>query len=139
MKRLLRVGGVVKQFIEGFMCDNLDYNPFRELILDMKNKRSEYKKAGLSILQEMCKKLSNGCFGTIIRCDSNETLKCVSENWMMTEYENSVKKRFLLKNGIYMVNITNHSGVDDNGKSKKKQILNHFNSDLVIYHIRKDK
>ena len=103
------------------MCDNLDYNPFRELILGMKKKRSEYKKAGLSILQEMCKKLSNGCFGTIIRCDSNETLKCESENWMMTEYENSVKERFLLKNGIYMVNITNHSGVDDNGKSKKNK------------------
>ena len=56
IEEVVRVGGVIKEFYEGFICDNLDYNPFKEYILDMTAKRNEYKKQGKNILQDMCKK-----------------------------------------------------------------------------------
>ena len=30
IEEVQRVGGVIKEFYEGFICDNLDYNPFKE-------------------------------------------------------------------------------------------------------------
>ena len=56
IEEVVRVGGVIKEFYEGFICDNLDYNPFKEYILDMTAKRNEYKRQGKNILQDMCKK-----------------------------------------------------------------------------------
>ena len=43
---VVRVGGVTKEVYEGFICDNLDYNAFKECILDMTAKKNEYKKQG---------------------------------------------------------------------------------------------
>ena len=85
----------------------------------MTAKRNEYKKQGKNILQDMCKKTSNGMYGGCIRCDIHEILKCVSENWMKTEYDDRVKEYIPLKNGNYLVNVKDHNGVDDNGVSKK--------------------
>ena len=55
-EEVVRVGGIIKEFYEGFICDNLDFNPFKEYILDMTAKRNEYRKQGKNILQDMCKK-----------------------------------------------------------------------------------
>ena len=44
IEEVVRIGGVIKVFYKGFICDNLDYNPFKEYILHMTAKRSEYKK-----------------------------------------------------------------------------------------------
>ena len=43
-EEVVRIGGVFIEFYEGFICDNLDYNPFKEYILDMTAKRNEHKK-----------------------------------------------------------------------------------------------
>ena len=66
IEEVVRVGGVLKELYEGFICDNLDYNPFKEYILDMTAKRNEYKKQGKNILQDMCKIISNGTYGGCI-------------------------------------------------------------------------
>ena len=99
--------------------------------------RNEYKKQGKDILQNMCKITSNGTYGGYIRRDISDVLKCVSEHWMNTEYDDRVEEWFHLKNVNYMAKIQDHGGVDDNGISKKS-ILNHFNLELVYYHIRND-
>ena len=57
---------------------------------------------------------------------------------MKTNYDDRIKEHIPLKNENYLVNIKDHDGVDDNGVSKKKSIVNHFNLDLPSYHIRKD-
>ena len=67
----------------------------------------------------MCKKISNGTYGGCIRWDIHDVLKCVSENWMKTEYDDRVKEYIPLKNGNSLVNVKNHDGVDDNGVNKK--------------------
>ena len=119
IEEVVRVGGVIKKFYEGFICDNLDYNPFEEYILDMTAKRNEYKKQGKNILQDMCKKISYGTYGGCIRCNIHKILKCVSKNWMETEYDDRVKEYIPLKNGNYLVNVEDHNGVEDHGVSKK--------------------
>ena len=62
-EKIVRISGFIKEFYEGFICDNLDFNPFREYILDMTVKRNEYKKQGKDILQNTCKTTSNGTYG----------------------------------------------------------------------------
>ena len=32
IEEVVRIGGVIKELYEGFICDNLDYNPFKEYI-----------------------------------------------------------------------------------------------------------
>ena len=44
IEEVVRIGGVIKEFYEGSICDNLDYNPFKKYILDMTAKRNEYEK-----------------------------------------------------------------------------------------------
>ena len=119
LEEIVRIGGVVLKFYEGFICDNLEFNPFFNFIIDMTAKRNYYKKEGKNILQSMCKAISLGSYGSCIRRDINENFKCVTENWMNAEFDDRVKNWFPLENGNYMVNIIDHVGVDDNGFSKK--------------------
>ena len=118
LEEIVRIGGLVLKFYEGFICDNLEFNPFSNFIIDMTAKRNYYKK-GKKILQTMCKAISLGSYGSCIRRDINEKFKCVTENWMNTEFDDRVKNWFPLENGNFMVNISDHDGVDDNGISKK--------------------
>ena len=119
IEQIVRIGGVILEFIEGFICDNLDYNPFTEYVHDLIEKRDEYKKQGKNVLQLMCKDTVNGGYGSCIRQDITENYKCVTEIWMNTEYDDRVKNYIPLENGNYLVNIVDHEGVDDNGISKK--------------------
>ena len=119
IEQIVRIGGVILEFIEGFICDNLDYNPFTAYVHDLIEKRNEYKKQGKNILQLMCKDTVNVGYGSCIRQDITENYKCVTENWMNTEYDDRVKSYIPLENGNYMVNIVDHEGVDDNGISKQ--------------------
>ena len=56
IEQVVRTGGIIKQFYEGFFCDNFDFIPFKEHIPDMTAKRNEYKKQVKNILQDLCKK-----------------------------------------------------------------------------------
>ena len=114
-EQIVRIGGVILDFIEGFIGDILDYNPFTEYVHDLIEKRNEYKKQGKNILQLLCKDTVNGGYGSCIRQEITENYKCVTENWMNTEYDDRVKNYIPLENGNYMVNIVDHEGVDDNG------------------------
>ena len=40
---IVRVGGVITEIFEGFICDNLDYNPFEKFVLDMTAKKELQK------------------------------------------------------------------------------------------------
>ena len=43
IEEVVRIGGVIKNYYEGFICDNLDYNPFKEYIFDMTAKETNIK------------------------------------------------------------------------------------------------
>ena len=40
IEEILRVGGVVTEFLEGFVCDILDYNPFENFVPVMTAKKT---------------------------------------------------------------------------------------------------
>ena len=35
IEEIVRFGGVITEFFEAFICDNLDHNPFEKFVLDM--------------------------------------------------------------------------------------------------------
>ena len=59
IEEIVRVGGVITEIFEGFICDNLDHKLFEKFFLDMTAKRNKYKKEKRKILQTQAKKLSN--------------------------------------------------------------------------------
>ena len=119
LEEIVRVGGRVLKFFEGFICDQLEYSPFYEIINDLNNMRNKYKKDGLEILQKMCKQIMLAIYGACIRKDIDIKLQTVSQHWMEREFDDLVKDWYPLDNGNFMVHIKDHEGVDDRGVSKK--------------------
>ena len=44
IEEIVRTGGVIREFYEGFICDNSYYNPFEKFVPDMTAKRNIYRK-----------------------------------------------------------------------------------------------
>ncbi len=137
IEQIVRIGGIILEFFEGFICHNLDNSPFTECVHDLIKKRNEYKNQGKNILQLMAKDSVNGIFGGCIRQDITENYKCVTENWMNNEYDDRVKNYFPLENGNYMVNIVDHKGIDDNGISKKINSQPFHLGSLILSHSKR--
>ena len=111
-------GYIVKKF-ERFKCDNSEFKPFERFLIDMTNKRSNYKEENKTLLQTLTKKVSNAVYGGCIRKHIEESYKGVTQSWMKNEYDESVIEGFPLKNGNIMVKIKDKEGVNDEGISKK--------------------
>ena len=119
LEKILRVGGVKKEFFGGFVCDNLDFNPFEDLVIDITAKGNKFKKQRKDLLQTPTKKRTNAVYGYTIRADIEYGYNCVSSHWMRTEYDDRVKEQIPFKNEIIVVKINDHDGVNDNVYSKK--------------------
>ena len=65
IEEIVRVGGIKIEFFEGFICDNIDYNPFEKIVLEMtaKTKTNKYKKEKRNTLQTQAEKVSNAVYG----------------------------------------------------------------------------
>ena len=113
---IVRSGGYIEAFHEGFKSDNLEYNPFERFIIVMTEKMNKFKKEIKSFLQTFTKKCSNSVYGGCIRKNIEESYKSVTQSWVKIEYDDSVKKWFPLKNGNIMVKIKRRDGVDDEEK-----------------------
>ena len=61
------------------------------------------------------KKYSNAVHGSTISSDIEAVYKCVSTDWMKTEYDDRVTEWIPLKKIKKLVKIVDHEGVDDNG------------------------
>ena len=137
IEEVVRQGGYIVKILEGFICDNLEFNPFERFIIDMTNKRIKYKEENKTLLQTITTKVSKAVYGGCIRKDIEESYKCVTQSWMRNEYDESVNKWFPLKNGNIMVNIKDKEGVDDGGISKKvNSQLCHLGS-LILSHSKR--
>ena len=54
---IVKFGGVILEVFEGFFCHNLEYNPYREFVTDMFDKRYLFKSQGKDLLQNLAKKI----------------------------------------------------------------------------------
>ena len=109
-------GGYVVDILEGFICDDLDYNPFERLIIDFTAKVINFEKENKTLLQSLTKKCFFSVYRGCIRKDIEESYNCVTQRWMKSEYDESVREWFPLNNGKNMVTIKDR---DDEGISKK--------------------
>ena len=50
IEEVVRSEGYFVKILEGFMCDNLEFNPFERFIIDMTNKRNKFKEENKTIL-----------------------------------------------------------------------------------------
>ena len=55
IEEVIRLGGYIVKTLEEFMCDNLKFNPFERFIIDITNKRNEYKEENKTLLQILTK------------------------------------------------------------------------------------
>ena len=86
---IVKCGGVILEIYEGFFCHNLEYNPYTEFVTDMFEKRDLFKSQGKDLLQNLAKKIGLSVYGGNIRKDINEEYKCVTENWMKENFDDS--------------------------------------------------
>ena len=69
----VRSGGYIVKILEGFVCDNLKFNPFEGFIIDITDKKNKYKEENKTLLQTLTKKVSNSVYGGCIRKDIDES------------------------------------------------------------------
>ena len=120
-------------FVEEFISDNQQNNPFERFILYMTEKRNKFKKENKTLLQRITTKCCDSVYDVCIRKDF---YKWVTQRWMKNEYNDSVKEWFLLRNGNTMMKIKDRDGVDHEGLSKKI-FFTAIASRIFFYHIRK--
>ena len=84
-EEIVRNGGFIREFFEGFFCDNLDYDPFERFVFDMTAKEMETKKRKETYYKLRLKKVSNAVYGYVIKSDIGDVYKYVSSHWMKTE------------------------------------------------------
>ena len=65
IEEVVKSGGFIVKILEGFICDNLEFNPFERFIIDMTNKRNKFKEENKTILQTITKKVSNGYMAVV--------------------------------------------------------------------------
>ena len=54
-----RSGGCFVKFVEGIICDNLEFNQFERIIKDMTDKRNKFEEKNETLLQTLTKKFLN--------------------------------------------------------------------------------
>ena len=67
IKENVRVGGLILDFLESFICDNLDFNPSEHFVIDMTAKRNQFKKEQKELLQTLTEKQTNAVYDGRIR------------------------------------------------------------------------
>ena len=85
IEEAVRSGGYIVKILEGFIEDNIEFNPFERFIIDMTNKRNKFTEENKTLLQTLTKKVSNAVYGGCIRKDIDESYKCETQSWMKNE------------------------------------------------------
>ena len=89
---------------------------------DSKEKRIQQTRKRL--LESLTKNSSNAVYGGCIRKNIEDCYKCLIQNWVKNDYDDSVRVWSPLKNGNIIVKTKEKEDIDDVGISKKS-ILNH--------------
>ena len=131
---IVKYGGIILEVYEGFFCHNLEFNPYKEFVTDMFEKRDLFKSQGKELFQNLVKKIGLSVYGCNIRKDINEEYICVTENWMKENFDDRVKEWFPHKNKNIIVKRKEDEGVDNYDKTKSiNTIPSQFGSCLLSH------
>ena len=70
IEEVVRSGGYIVKMLEGFICDNLEFNPFERFNIGITSKRNKFKEENKTFLT---KKVCNSVYGGCIRKDIEES------------------------------------------------------------------
>ena len=73
-------------------------------------------------------------YGGNNRKEVNEAYKCVTENWMRKNFDDSVKEWFTPKTGNFLVKVEDDEGVDDFDKAKSVNTMSSLFGSCVLAH-----
>ena len=68
-------------------------------------------------MQLLVNVLMNSLFGEQIRKDFEESVACISEVWLMSEYDERVKDYWKISHGIYTIQMIDDAGLEDEVKN----------------------
>ena len=97
---------------------NFKISPFRKVIEKLFALRQKYKYERNDLMQGSVKFLMKNLHGVQIRKDINEFIKCNSEQWMQTEYNDNVLDYRKLPNGNYSKKFKKDDGLDGDNDVK---------------------
>ena len=89
---------------------------FRKVIDKLFALRQKYKDEKNDVMRLLVKFLMNSSYGEQTRKDIEESFACKPEVWMMSEYDERVKKYWKISDGNYNVKIIDDAGLEDEVK-----------------------
>ena len=108
------------QIYEGVIYrENFKISPFRKVIEKLSALRQKYKDEHNELMQGLVTLIVNSLYGVQIRRHIDESYKCKSEHWMITEYDDIVLDYWNLPNGNSTVKLKKDVGSDGDNDVKK--------------------
>ena len=97
---VVKTGGKVIGFHKSVIYrENFKISPFRKVIEKLFDLGQKNKGERNGLMQSLIKLIMNNLYGVQIRKDIFESYKCISQNWMETEYDDTVLDNLKLPNG----------------------------------------
>ena len=113
----IEIGGKVIEIYEGVIYrENFEISPIREVKDNLFAFGQNYKDENNDVMHLLVKLLMNSLYGEQIRKDIEEKFACKSEYWMMSEYDERVKDFWTISHGIYIVEMNDDKGLEDEVK-----------------------
>ena len=101
---IVKTCGRVFEFYEVVIWrENFKISPFRKVVEKLFTLRQKYRDEQIDLMQGLEKLIMNSLYGVQIRKDIDQSLKCKSQHWMETEYDENVLDYWNLPNGNYIV------------------------------------
>ena len=117
IQEIIETGGKVIEIFEGVIYrENFRVSPFRNVIENLFALRQSYKDEINDVMQLLVNFLLNSLYGEQIRKDIEEKFACISEFWMMSEYDGRVKDYWRFSHGNYIVKMVDDAGLEDEVK-----------------------
>ena len=78
--------------------------------------RQKYKDVKVGVMQFLIKTLMNSLYGEQIRKEIEDNFVFKSDYWMLTEYDEQVKKFWKISHGNYIIKMVDDKGLGDEVK-----------------------
>ena len=114
IQEILRIGGKVVEIYEGVIYrENFEVSPFKNVVDKLVELRQRYKDENNDGMQLLVKLIMNSFYGEQIRKDIEESFHCISEMWMMTEYDERVLDYQRINYGNYIVKMKDDESLQE--------------------------
>ena len=113
IREIVKFGGKVIEIYEGVIYrENFEINPFEKVITKLFASRQKYKEEENDVMELLFKLIINELYGETLRKNITESYQCISEIWMLTEYDERVLDYQKIIYRKYIVKMKNDEGLE---------------------------